>query len=145
MTSATQTSAHPGLAALAKATLPTELFRRGDLERLSSLLHPGESVVTLGEAVFRSERMVRHGLVALTDERLICVDSRSQHTQLLEFRLSEIESLEFGVEPGAGDAKRGDLMIVSGGVKTHVGRIRPWECAAEIAATRAGWSATPNV
>jgi hypothetical protein len=134
MTAAVATSRDADLAALAKVKLATAFFRGGELERLAGVLHRGERVVTLGDALFRSGRQERRGLVVLTDERLVCLESGgSPRIQLLEFRLPAITSLESGLPRGWGDAKRGALTIVAGGVQTHLTRIRPWECAEEIA------------
>ena len=103
---------------------------RADAERA---LDPGERLISFGEAVFTSERQMRRGFLVLTDRRVICLDQGVQHGQLLELPLSEITSVQSGMGPASGDAKRGNLTIGSGALKTHVTRIRPWESAAAIA------------
>ena len=104
-----------------------------DRECAERALDRGERLVTLGEAVFRSGRRARRGLVVLTDQRVICIDRGAQHGQPLELPLSGITSVESGEGRMLGDAKRGHLTIESGALKTHVTRIRPWERAATIA------------
>ncbi len=96
-------------------------------------LDEGEQLVSVGEGVFRSIREERRGLVVLTDQRVMCIDRGVQHGQPLELPLSGITSVESGDGRTLGDSKRGHLIIESGALKTHVTRIRPWECAATIA------------
>jgi hypothetical protein len=121
------------LVALARGKLATEFFRAAELDRLTRLLHRGERVLTLCDALFKLGREERRGLVVLTDVRLICVDTGSQYVPLAEVLLTAITSVEAGVPRGSGDAKRGELTMLSGGVDTQLARIRPWERAEEIA------------
>jgi hypothetical protein len=133
MSTSAGTSADPGLVVLAKAKLATEFSRGAELDRLTRLLHEGERVVTLGDALWRAERHEHRGLIVLTDQRLMCVDAGSRSVPLLEVRLGAITSLELGLAQGSGDARRGELTIRTDGVTTHLGRVRPWGRAAEIA------------
>ncbi len=96
-------------------------------------LDPGERLVSCGDAVFTSGRQMRRGFIVLTDRRVICLDRGVQHTHGIDLPLSGITSVRSGEGSGSGDAKRGDLTIASGAVKTHVTRIRPWENAGAIA------------
>jgi hypothetical protein len=100
---------------------------------VTSHLTQGEQVIVKADAVFRSGPQVRRGLVVLTNQRLICIDGRSQHDELLDFRVATITAVEAGKPHDLGDATRGDLTILAGGITTHITRIRPWECAGEIA------------
>lgn len=127
------TSTHADLVALAKDKLATPAVRAADLGRLTDALHGGEHVVTLCDALYRSGRQEWRGLIVLTDERLICVDTRSQYLPLAQFGLSAITSVEAGVPVGSGDARRGQLTMLSDGVESQLERVRPWERAAEIA------------
>jgi hypothetical protein len=132
MSAAVTSSKDINLATLAKTKLATEHSRGGELDRLERLLHHGESVITLGDALFRTGRQERRGLMVLTDQRLICLESGTPHADVLEFWLSAITSLECDAPQGSGDAKRGNVTIVADRTKTNLGRIRPWERAAEI-------------
>jgi hypothetical protein len=76
---------------------------------------------------------MRRGFLVLTDRRVICLDRGVQLEHRLELPLSAITSVENGLGLTQGDAKRGDLTLASGTVKTYVTRIRPWESAAAIA------------
>ena len=120
-------------AALAKDKLVEGQFRGRELERLEELLGDEESVVTMAQALFRSEAIERRGLVVLTDSRLVCVDQASQDTDTLQVALAGITSVETSVTGGSGNAARGELSITSDGVRTEVLRIHPWERAGEIA------------
>ena len=51
---------------------------------------------------------------------------------LAELRLQAITSVMAGAPRGWGDAKRGQVTMLSGGVDTQLDRIRPWERADEI-------------
>jgi hypothetical protein len=133
-----QSPAKQDFTSLAQTRLVSHHARRGQLDRLAQLLHPGERVVTLGDGIFRSSEHERQGLLVLTDERLMCIERDASQKELLEFELAAITSLASGIACGSGDAARGELMLVSGGVTTHVARIRPPECAVEIAAHVAG-------
>jgi hypothetical protein len=133
MTYGVATSADLDLTALAKDKLGSRSPRAGELDHVASLLRDGEHVLTLGDALFRSLRQERRGLVALTDQRLICVESGSRRLQPLELPLPSITSMATGVPAGMGDAKRGDLTILADGTETQLTRVRPWERAAEIA------------
>jgi hypothetical protein len=133
MTGALGTPAKKDLAAIAKSKLATQSVRAAELEHLAHLLHRDEQVVTLCDALFRSGRQERRGLVALTDERLICVTLGARDVPLTELRLRTITSVTAGAPRGWGDAKRGRLTMLSGGVDTELDRVRPWERAAEIA------------
>ena len=126
------TSKDVDLATLAKMKLATEHSRGPELDRLERLLHQGESVITLGDALFRTGRQERRGLMVLTDQRLICLESGTPHADLLEFPLAAIASIESGAPLGSGDAKRGHVTILAEGIETNLARIRPWERAAEI-------------
>jgi hypothetical protein len=127
------TATGPDLVVLAKAKLATEFLRRSELDRLTQLLDAGEQVVTLADALWRAGRQERRGLIVLTDQRLLCVETGSQHMPLLELRLAAITSVELGLAHGSGDARRGELTILAGGDTTQLGRVRPWERATEIA------------
>jgi hypothetical protein len=133
MTGASVPPAEADLAALAKSKLATETLRAAELDHLVHLLLPDEQVVTLCDALFRSGQRESHGLIALTDVRLICVDSRSRDVALAELRVSAITAVTASVPRGSGDAKRGQLAMRSGGVGTELDRIRPSERADEIA------------
>jgi hypothetical protein len=133
MTGALRTPAETDLVAIAKSKLATKTVRVTELDHLVHLLHPDEQVVTLCDALFRSGRQERRGLIALTDERLICVDTGSRDLPLAELRLRTITSATASAPRGWGDAKRGQLTMLSGGVDTQLDRVRPWERADEIA------------
>jgi hypothetical protein len=126
--------AEAALVALARSKLATQSVRAAELEQLAHLLQRDEQVVTLCDALFRSGRQERRGLIALTDERLICVTlGGSRDVPLAELRLPAITSVTVGAPRGWGDAKRGQLTTLSGGVETQLDRVRPWERAEEIA------------
>jgi hypothetical protein len=133
MSASAATPVDPGLVVLAKAKLATEFSRGAELDRVTRLLHAGEQVVTLGDALWRSGRQEHRGLIVLTDQRLMCVDTGSRHLPLLEVRLPAITSVDLGLAQGSGDARRGELTIRAGSITTHLGRVRPWGRAAEIA------------
>lgn len=125
--------AEPDLVAIAKRKLATQSVRAAELEHLAYVLQRDEQVVTLCDALFRSGRQERRGLIALTDERLICVTLGSRDGPLAELRLPAITSVTVSAPRGWGDAKRGQLTTLSGGVATQLDRVRPWERAEEIA------------
>lgn len=127
------TSTQADLVALAKDKLAMAVARPTELDRLTAVLHGGEQVVTLCDALFSSGYQEWRGLVALTDERVICVDTRSQYLPLAEFGLATISSVEARAPVGSGDARRGRLTMLADGVETELTRVRPWERAAEIA------------
>jgi hypothetical protein len=133
MTAALQTSVNAELVALARVQLPTQLLRTAELDRLAALLHRGERVVALCDALCRSGRQEWRGLTVLTDERLICVYSGSSEEAPTDFVVSAISSVEVGEPRGAGDAKRGELAMWLNGAETQLARIRPWERAEDIA------------
>ncbi|MEA2492340.1 MAG: hypothetical protein QOJ29_251 [Thermoleophilaceae bacterium] len=120
------------LAALAKLKLATGFLRGPELGRIEEVLELGEEVITLADALFRSGRQERRGLIVLTEQRLMGLDSTGGKLNLL-IRLETITALERGAARGDGDAKRGDLTIIADGVETNFARIRPWERAEEIA------------
>ena len=121
-------------AALAKEKLAHGHLQSRALERLDAMLGNSETVVNMAQALFRSRNDERRGLAVLTDSRLLCVDVASDHTPTLEMPLAGITAVETGVSGGSGDARRGELLITAGGVRTDVLRIHPWERAAEMAA-----------
>jgi hypothetical protein len=127
------TSPHADLVALAKDKLAMPVARPAELDRLTRVLHGGEQVVTLCDALFSSGQQEWRGLVVLTDERVICVDTRAHHPPLAEFGLATISSVEARAPVGSGDARRGRLTMLADGVETELTRVRPWERAAEIA------------
>jgi hypothetical protein len=133
MTGALVTPGEADLAALAKSKLATNTVRAAELDHLVDLLHRDEQVVTLCDGLLRSGRQERRGLIALTDARLICVDSGSRDVPPAELRLGAITSVTASAPRGWGDAKRGQLRLFSGGVGTELDRVRPSECAEEIA------------
>jgi hypothetical protein len=133
MTGALVPPAEPDLVAIAKRKLATQSVRAAELEHLAYVLQRDEQVVTLCDALFRSGRQERRGLIALTDERLICVPLGSRDGPLAELRLPAITSVTVSAPRGWGDAKRGQLTTLSGGVATQLDRVRPWERAEEIA------------
>jgi hypothetical protein len=133
MTGALVTPAAADLAALAKRKLATQSVRAAELDHLVYLLHLDEQVVTLCDALFRSGRQERRGLIALTGERLICITLGSREGPLAELGLPAITSVTASAPRGWGDAKRGQLTMLSGGVETQLDRVRPWERAEEIA------------
>ena len=133
MTAALGIPINTDLVALAKAKLATQLLRTSELDRLTGLLHHGERVVTLCDALCRSGRQEWRGLTVLTDERLICLYTGSSEGPLTEFCLSAISSVETGTPRGSGDAKRGEVTMLTKGGETRLARVRPWERAAEIA------------
>jgi hypothetical protein len=133
MTATGRAPADTELVALARTKLAPGFLRVAELARLSALLHRGERVVTLCDALFTSGREARRGLIVLTDARLICLDTGSRYVALAEVRLPAISSVEAGVPRGSGGAKRGELTMLSGGVKTQLDRVLPWERADEIA------------
>jgi hypothetical protein len=132
MTTFAETPA-PDLVALAKAKLATHALRTAELDRLTALLHQGERVVTLCDALYRSGHQAWHGLTALTDERLICLNPGGSDDPPTEVRISAIRSVETGIPGGSGDAKRGELTMLEAGGETRLARVRPWQCADEIA------------
>src|SRR4051794_25545239 len=121
------------LVAMAKSKLATTTVRAAELGHLVHLLHRDEQVVTLCDALFRSGRQERRGLIALTDERPICVETGSQDVPPVELLLGAITSVTAGAPRGWGDAMRGQLTLLSGGVGTQLNRVRPSERAEEIA------------
>jgi hypothetical protein len=121
------------LVALARAKLATQRSTTAELDRLTGLLHQGEQVVTLCDALYRSGRQEWRVLTALTDERLICLHTGSSDKAPTEFCLSAISSVETGTPRASGDAKRGELTMLVQGGETRPARVRPWERAAEIA------------
>jgi hypothetical protein len=121
------------LVALARTKLATQPFRTAELDRLTGLLHRGERVVTLCDALCRSGRQEWRGLIVLTDERLICLYTGSSDGPPTEFSLAAISSVETGIPRGSGDAKRGELTMLVKGGEARLARVRPWERAAEIA------------
>jgi len=133
MTGAPVTPGEGDLAAMAKSKLATTTVRAAELDHLVHLLHRDEQVVTLCDALFRSGRQERRGLIALTDDRLICVDTGSRDVPPAELLLAAITSVTASAPRGWGDAKRGQLTLLSGGVGTQLDRIRPSERAEEIA------------
>jgi hypothetical protein len=133
MTAALGTPLNADLVAIARAKLGTQLLRTAELDRLTSLLHQGERVVTLCDALCRSGRQEWRGLTVLTDERLVCLYTGSMDEPPTEFCLSAIASVETGIPRGSGDAKRGELTMRVQGRETRLARVRPWERAAEIA------------
>ena len=133
MTGAPVTPAKADLAALAKSKLATETLRVAELDRLVRLLDPDERVVTLCDALLRSGDREWRGLIALTDVRLICVDTGSREVALAELKVATMTSVAASVPRGSGDAKRGQLTMRSGGGGTQLERVRPWERADEIA------------
>jgi hypothetical protein len=133
MTRALGTPAETDLVAIAKSKLATQTVRVAQLEQLAHLLHRDEQVVTLCDALFRSGRQERRGLIALTDERLICVTLGSRDVPLAELRLRAITSVTAIAPRGWGDAKRGQVTMLTRGVDTELDRVRPWERADEIA------------
>jgi hypothetical protein len=133
MTAALGIPINADLAALARAKLATQLLRTAELDRLTALLHQGERVVTLCDALCKSGRQERRGLTVLTDERLICLHTGLSGAPPTEFRLSAIISVETGAPRGSGDAKRGELTMLVQDGETRLVRVRPWERAAEIA------------
>jgi hypothetical protein len=133
MMAALVTAEDTDLVALAKDKLGTPFVRTAELDHLARLLRQGERVVTLCDALFRSRRHESRGLTVLTSERLICVDTYTRYVPLTELDLSAITSVEVGVPSGSGDARRGEIAMLSGSVETRLVRVRPWERAAEIA------------
>jgi hypothetical protein len=133
MTGALVTHGERDLAAMAKSKLATTTVRAAELDHLVHLLHRDEQVITLCDALFRSGRQERRGLIALTDDRLICVDAGSRDVPPAELRLSAITSVTASVPRGWGDAKRGQLTLLSGGASTQLDRVRLSERAEEIA------------
>jgi hypothetical protein len=132
-TAANVTAEDPDLVTLAKDKLGGSFVRTTELDRLTRLLRPGERVVTLCDALFRSGRQESRGLTVLTSERLICVDTYTRYLPLTELDLSAITSVAAGVPSGSGDARRGEVTMLSGSIETMLVRVRPWERAAEIA------------
>jgi hypothetical protein len=133
MTGAPVTPGDADLATIAKSKLATTTVRAAELDQLVHLLHRDEQVVTLCDGLFRSGRQERRGLIALTDDRLICVDTGSRDVAPAELRLAAITSVTASAPRGWGDAKRGQLTLRSGGVGTQLDRVRPSERAEEIA------------
>jgi hypothetical protein len=131
--SRTKSSPHAELVALAKDKLAIPVVRVAELDRLTAVLHGGEQVVTLCDALFSSGPQEWRGLVVLTNERVICVDTRSRSLPVAEVGLSTISSFEVLAPVGSGDARRGRLAVLADGVQTELTRVRPWERAAEIA------------
>jgi hypothetical protein len=119
-------------AALAKIKLSGPSKRNGELEHLAELLDDGEQVVTMADAIFRSQGAERRGLAVLTDRRLLCIDKGSIERELLAIEIDGITSVRADSTGGMGDARRGGLTIVADDVATELTRIHPWERAAEI-------------
>ena len=134
MTVATGIPIDEDLVALSRAKLAGPSLRSAELGRLRDLLHDGERVVTLCDALCRTGRQEWRGLTVLTDKRLICLYSGAPGAPLTEFRLSAMSSVEVGTPRGSGDAKRGELTMCLDGGESQLARIRPWERAEEIAA-----------
>jgi diguanylate cyclase len=128
-------------AALAKIKLSGSAKRNGELDHLAELLDDGEQVVTMADAIFRSQGAERRGLAVLTDRRLLCVDKGSIGRDLMAIGISGITSVEIDSSGGMGDARRGGLTIVANDVETEVARIHPWERAAEIRTSVIGGTA----
>jgi hypothetical protein len=122
-------------AALAKVKLSGQSKRNGELDHLEGLLDDGEQVVTMADAIFRSEGAERRGLAVLTDRRLLCVDKDAINRDLLAIDISGITSMAIDSSGGMGDARRGALTIVADDVETALTRINPWERAVEIRAS----------
>jgi hypothetical protein len=122
----------PEHAELAKVKLSGQSKRNGELDQLEALLDDGEQVVTMADAIFRSEGAERRGLAVLTDRRLLCVDKDAINRDLLAIDISGITSMVFDSSGGMGDARRGALTIVADDVETALTRINPWERAVEI-------------
>lgn len=122
-------------AAIAKVKLSGPSKRNGELDQLADLLDDGEQVVTMADAIFRSEGAERRGLAVLTDRRLLCVDKGSIAREVLEIGIAGITSVLVDSSGGMGDARRGGLTIVADDVSTELTRIHPWERAAEIRAS----------
>lgn len=133
MTAALGVPVNADLVALAKSKLATVPVRTAELDRLTGLLHRGERVVTLCDALCRSGRREWSGLTVLTDERLICLYTGSSDEPPAEFRLSAISSVQTDAPRGSGDAKRGELTMLLQGGETRLARVRPWQRAGEIA------------
>lgn len=129
----TAVDTHPDLTELARAKLSPQAPRTGELDRLAGLLHEGELVVTLCDALCRSGRREWSGLTVLTDERLICLYTGSSDEPPTEFLLSAISSVEVGRAQGAGDARRGAVVLVVDDGEAQLARVRPWERAEDIA------------
>src|SRR5258708_35076354 len=119
MTASRRAPADTELVALARTKLATGLLRAAELDRLRGLLHRGERVVTLCDALFTSGSEARRGLVVLTEARLFCLDTGSQKVPLAQVRLPAISSVEAGAPRGSGDAKRGELTMLAGGGETQ--------------------------
>jgi hypothetical protein len=119
-------------AALAKVKLSGPSKRNDELDQLADLLEDGEQVVTMADAIFRSQGAERRGLAVLTDRRLLCVDKGSIAREVLAIGISGITSVQADSSGGMGDARRGGLTIVADDVATELTRIHPWERAAEI-------------
>jgi hypothetical protein len=118
--------------ALAKAKLAGPPRRTDDLERLEAMLDEGEDVITMADALFRSQGIERRGLAVLTDRRLLCIDNGSFGAKPLAIPLSGITAADSSTTGGMGDACRGELRVVADGEHTLVARIHPWERAAEM-------------
>jgi hypothetical protein len=123
----------PDLAELARAKLSPHVLRTAELDRLAGLLHPSERVVTLCDALCRSDCREWSGLTVLTDERIICLYTGSSDEPPPEFLVSAISSVEVGPAQGAGDARRGDVALVVHDAEAQLARDRPWERAEDIA------------
>ena len=121
------------LIALAHDKLGARFVGTSELDRLTRVLRQGEQVITLADALFRSGRQELRGLTVLTSERLICVDTGTGYVPFAELELSAITSVGAGMPNGSGDARRGEVTMLSGSVETRLVRVRPWERAAEIA------------
>ena len=133
MTTAPAVPVDADVVALARAKLSTQLLRTAELDRLAGLLHEGERVVTLCDALCRLGPREWRGLTVLTDERLICLYRGLPDEPPTEFLVSAISSIEAGAPRGAGDAKRGELAMRLHDAGAQLSRVRPWERAEEIA------------
>jgi hypothetical protein len=133
VTAALVTSVRADLVAIAHDKLGARFVGTSELDRLTRFLRQGEQVITLCDALFRSGRQESRGLTVLTSERLICVETCTRHAPFAELELSAITSVEAGMPNGSGDARRGEVVLLSGSVETRLVRVRPWERAAEIA------------
>jgi hypothetical protein len=118
--------------ALAKIKLSGPTKRNGELDQLADLLEDGEEVVTMADAIFRSQGVERRGVAVLTDRRLLCIDKGSITRDLLAIGISGITSVRVDSSGGMGDARRGGLRIIANDVATELTRIHPWERADEI-------------
>jgi hypothetical protein len=132
--------AGPAHIAAAAGTAGSDVSPR-QLERVAHVLHDGEAVVCIASALFRSATQQHTGSAVLTDRRLVCVDPRARGSAPLELPLMEITSITATASDESGAAKRGELVLVRGGLVTSVVRIDPWQRAQEIATYVEQWQA----